>query len=185
LVKSAGFSSQPAEWEEVRAYRERVLPYVWLEPGEFRWEGVSKALIRPAGGDERAAEVQRLFAGLWRRLARDFLNDSFADEYNSMKHGLRTGPGGFRFALSLEGASGEPVTSGDAILASESEHGSSFFVRRTFVTEPYEQDHRAGQRARYFRVRRQLLNWDPKGHCEALALISVSIDNITDLSTDT
>jgi hypothetical protein len=178
LVRSAGFSSQSAGWEEVRAYRERILPYVWLGQQEFRWEGISKALIRPAGGDERAAEVQRLFAGLWRRLARDFLNDSFADEYNSMKHGLRTGPGGFRFALSLEDASGETARSGDAVLASESEHGSSFFVRRTFVAEPYEQDQRAGQRARHFRVRRQLLNWDPRGLCDALVLISVSIHNI-------
>lgn len=178
LVESVGFSSQSAEWEEIHACRERVLPYVWLVPGEFRWEGISKALIRPAGGEERAAEVQRLFAGLWRRFARDFLNDSFADEYNSMKHGLRTGPGGFRFALALESVSGESVTSEDAVLASESEHGSSFFVRRTFVAEPHEPDRRAGQRVRHFRVRRQLLNWDPRGLCDALALISISIHNI-------
>lgn len=178
LVKSVSFSSQPAEWEEVRAYRERVLPYVWLEPGEFRWEGISEALIRPAGREERATEVQELFAGLWRRFARDFLNGSFSDEYNSMKHGLRTGPGGFRFALALESASGESTASEDAVLASESEHGSSFFVRRTFVAEPYERDRRAGQSASHFRVRRQLLNWDPKGLCNALALISVSIHNV-------
>ncbi len=148
------------------------MPYVWLQPREFRWEGIVEALIRPSG--ERAAEVQGLFSNLWKRFARDFADESFNDEYNGMKHGLRTGPGGFRFSLALEGSSGEPI------FANESEHGSSFFARRAFVDEPYERDRPARPGDRLFRVRRHLLNWDPEGLCDALALISASIHDVRD-----
>lgn len=94
LVKAAGLSWKRDERDEMRAYRDRVLPYVWLKPREFLWGGISKALIRPTGEEEHVAKIQGLFAGLWKRFAKDFLNDSFTDEYNSIKHGLRTGPGG-------------------------------------------------------------------------------------------
>jgi hypothetical protein len=166
--------------DEMRAYRQQVLPYIWLRPRAFFWHDISKALNRPTGEEERVAKAQKLFADLWRRFAKDFLNESFVDEYNSIKHGFRAEAGGFYFSIGPEEVPGEPPPAEKMHLMGASEHGSSFFMPRTFVEGPWEKETRPRlERGDFrFRVRRHALNWDPKGLCDALNLISCSINNV-------
>lgn len=170
--------------KQVSSYRERLLPYVWVRPRSFLgWEGISGAIYRPAGDNEDVAKTQRLFANLWSRLAKDLVNDAFVSEYNSIKHGLRAGFGGFYMAIGPEVTSGEPAPPEAMHSLGSSEHGSSFFMPRTFVEHPAEKDKRpklghGRNKEFHFRVRRQALNWDPEGLCDALFLISASIHNV-------
>lgn len=169
---------------QARADRERLLPYVWLRPRSLlRWEGISGAIHRPAGDNEDVRKVQEHLSILWGRLAKDFVNSVFVSEYNSVKHGLRTGFGGFSVAIGFEATPGEPAPPEAMHSLGGSEHGSSFFMPRTFVDHPGEKDKRArlghGRKNQFhFRLRRQALNWDPKGLCNALSLISYSIHNV-------
>jgi hypothetical protein len=132
---------------------------------------------------EEAAKIQGLFGGLWHKFAKDLVNDAFVSEYNSIKHGLRTGFGGFYMLIGPESAAGDPPPPEAMHSLGNSEHGSSFFTPRTFVRYPAEKDKKARPghgrgRDSHFRIRRQALNWDPRGLCEALALISASIHNV-------
>jgi hypothetical protein len=170
--------------KQVRAYRDHLLPYVWVRPRSFLyWEGISKAIHRPAGNEEDVKKTRELFATLWGRFAKDLVNDAFISEYNSIKHGLRTGFGGFYMAIGPEAVAGEPVPPEAMHSLGGSEHGSSFFMPRTFVEYPREKDKRprlghGRNRQSHFRLRRQALNWDPKGLCDALTLITASIYNV-------
>jgi hypothetical protein len=179
LAKTVGLSWSHSEREEMKAYRERVLAYMWIEPRELvSWKSVSAELIKPTGDKDYVDKVQELFGNLWGRLARDLIKDSFVDEYNSIKHGLRTGPGGFSFAMGPEEVPGKPSVPKKMRTIAASEHGSSFFVRRAPVEDSREKEQRAAPRDRNFRVRRQNLNWDPKTLAQSLALISISIHNV-------
>jgi hypothetical protein len=92
------------------------------------------------------------------------VNDAFVSEYNSIKHGLRTGFGGFSMAIGPEAVPGEPAPPEAMHSLGGSEHGSSFFMPRTFVEHPREKDKRPklghGRNKQFhFRLRRQALNW--------------------------
>lgn len=183
-----GVRGRGAQSERARALREDMLPYVWLRPRSFlRWEGISRAIHRLDADEEQAAKTQQLFGRLWHGFARDLVNDAFVSEYNSIKHGLRTGFGGFDMLMGPEAVPGVPPPAEAMLPLGGSEHGSSFFSPRTFVGSVTEKDRKArlghGRgRTFHFRIRRQALNWDPEGLCEALALISASIHNVRSLA---
>ncbi len=147
------------------------------------WEGVSATVnLVPGDDEERAKRVRENFANLWRGFGKDFVNQNFTDEYNSIKHGLRAGSGGFDMAIGLQASEGEPAPPEAMHSLGGSEHGSSFFMARTFVEWPAQKEKKprfsGRDRNLSFRVRRHHLNWDPRGLCTALALISVSIHNV-------
>ncbi len=147
------------------------------------WAGVSETVNLVPGEDrEHATRVRNEFAGLWRRFAKDFVNQNFTDEYNSIKHGLRVGAGGFDFAIGLQQSPDEPAPPEAMVSLGGSEHGSSFFMPRTFVERSPQEEKRPRLNGRnhqfLFRVRRHRLNWDPRGLCMALVLVSASINNV-------
>lgn len=170
--------------KQVLAFREKLLPYVWLRPGSFLWwKGISRAIHRLDTDEQKAAKTQELFGGLWHGFAEDLTNDTFVSEYNSTKHGLRASFGGFYMLVGPEPSPGEAPAAGTMRSLASSEHGSSFFTPRSFVEHPAEKDKKARPghgrgKTFHFRIRRQALNWDPKGLCEALSLISVSLHNV-------
>ena len=170
--------------DQVLAFREKLLPFLWPQPRSFvRWEGISRAILPLNTDEEEAAKIQGLFGELWHELAKDLVNDAFVSEYNSIKHGLRTGAGGFYMLIGPESAEGDPPPPEAMHSLGDSEHGSSFFTPRTFVGHPEEKDKRARpghgrNKDSHFRIRRQMLNWDPRGLCKALTLISASIHNV-------
>jgi hypothetical protein len=166
--------------KEMSSYRERILPYVWVKPRSYLWEGISRTIHKPIADKEQAERTKGLFADLWRRFAKDLVDDAFVSEYNSIKHGLRTGFGGFSMAIGLQEAPDVPAPTEKMHSLGGSEHGSSFFTPRTFVKQLGEKDKRArlSRDDFHFRTRRQALNWDPKDLCTALAVISASLHNV-------
>lgn len=173
--------------QQAQAYREKLLPYVWVRPRSFLWwDGISKVIHRLNDEEEDVAEIQKLFADRWQAFAKDLVNDSFISEYNSIKHGLRAGPRGFYMLIGPEAVPGEPPPREAMHSLGSSEHGSSFFTPRSFVDHPGVKDAKVrlghGRNTDFhFRVRRQALNWDPRGLCNALTLISASIHNVRSL----
>ena len=186
MVRAAdpGLWGKDEQRDGVLAFRDKLLPYLWLRPRSFvRWEGTSRAVHRLDVGEPETVKIQDLFGGLWHRFAEDLVNDTFVSEYNSIKHGLRTGSGGFYMLIGPESPSGDPPPPEAMHSLGDSEHGSSFFTPRTFVARPGEKDKKARpghgrNRNSHFRIRRQALNWEPRGLCEALTLISASIHNV-------
>lgn len=82
-----------------------------------------------------------------------------------------------------ESSAGDPPSPEAMHSLGDSEHGSSFFTPRTFVGHPRKKDKRARpghdhNKDSHFRIRRQMLNWDPRRLCETLTLISASIHNV-------
>lgn len=183
-----GLWGEGEQRNQVLAFREKLLPYVWLRPSSFLWwEAISRAIHRIDGAEEEAAKTQELFGGLWRRFAEDLTNDTFISEYNSIKHGLRASFGGFYMLIGPEAVPGELPPAEAMHSLGSSEHGSSFFTPRTFVEHLAGTDKKARPghgrgKTFHFRIRRQALNWDPKGLCEALSVISVSIHNVRSLA---
>jgi len=182
MAVDPGLWGRGEQRKQVRAFREKLLPYVWLRPRSLlRWQGISRAVLPLNADEQKVAEVQKLFGSLWQGFAKDLVNDAFVSEYNSLKHGLRAGFGGFYMRIGLESVPGEPAPAEAMRSLGSSEHGSSFFTPRTFVEHPTEKDKKARPgrgRDSHFRIRRQALNWDPEGLCEALSLVSVSIRNV-------
>jgi hypothetical protein len=133
---------------QARAFRERLLPYVWPRPRSLLWwEGISRAVHRLDAGDPRAAQVQELFGGLWHGFAKDLVDGAFVSEYNSLKHGLRAGFGSFYMLIGPEAVPGEPAPAEAMRSLGSSEHGSSFFTPRAFVEHPKEKTRRRGSGA--------------------------------------
>jgi hypothetical protein len=168
--------------DRARHRHAQLLQHLKIRP-RATWEGVSATVnLVPGDDEERAKRVRVNFANLWRGFAKDFVNQNFTDEYNSIKHGLRAGSGGFDMAIGLQASEDEPAPPEAMHWLGGSEHGSSFYMARAFVERPTQSERKprfsGRNRDLSFRVRRHHLNWDPRGLCTALSLISVSIHNV-------
>src|SRR5215207_7738889 len=53
--------------KEMSSYRERILPYVWVKPRSYLWEGISRTIHMPTADKEQVERTTGLFADLWRR----------------------------------------------------------------------------------------------------------------------
>jgi hypothetical protein len=158
------------------------LPHTKLKVNDSKltWERISKALNRPKGPEDQVQKIQEDFAWLWRRFAQDFLKERFDYEYNSIKHGLRTGGGGFSLKVGTQGEDGKAPDSKNMISMGGSEYGTTSLIARRLVQEGGHKGREFNSRDHtHFQLRKQQLNWDPKGLCTALSLLSVSISNVT------
>lgn len=157
------------------------LPYTKLKGGDEKltWERISKALNSPNESEERRQEIREEFAWLWKRFARDFLNDRFDNEYNSIKHGLRAGPGGFSMSIGPQAEKGKAAPPESMISMGGSKYGSTFLVPRRLAQKGERKGKAFSARDNtHFQLRNQHLNWDPKGLSTALSLLSVSLNNV-------
>ena len=78
-----------------------------LKLQSLSWDCISKSVVsRLPYEDERKAIIANHFSTTWSRLAAEFTDEIQIDQYNSIKHGLRVRPGGFKLAI------GEEVTPG-------------------------------------------------------------------------
>jgi hypothetical protein len=127
---------------------------------------VHEGLVLP--DPDRTTAVKDSFARLWERLARDFLNKEFQDEYNSIKHGFRAKSGGFSMAIG-------PWQPGGVLCPPEQMTGlgGSKFGSLTFALEPLAQGNPIN-----FRSRRRLRNWSPTNFGNALHFIAMSLSNV-------
>jgi hypothetical protein len=120
-------------------------------------------------GTERQRESIKLFAGLWTRLAKEFLDQNRIDEYNSLKHGFRVSGGSFTLHAGVEHTYGVPPPASEMQLVGSSEFGTTF--RR--LANASEQ---AGNRS--LLVEQVRINWKIEKVAPLLQLISMSIANV-------
>lgn len=135
------------------------------------WEEISKSVFRGYLPEtEKNENTTKLYARLWRRLAREFLDQSYIDEYNSIKHGFRIRSGGFSLAVGAEHEYGVPPPAEEMRALGGSEHGSTY-LKLEPIGDP------KGNRS--LRSRRCSLNWRIEKTALLIQLISMSITNVT------
>lgn len=135
------------------------------------WDGISKDALAYSNPDPDKAERNgQLFGRLWKRLASEYLEKVHVDEYNSLKHGFRVRPGGFRLAFGAEHEYGVFPPPEEMHSLGGSEFGSTFYV--------LEQIGGQGGDNRSRRSRQVSVNWSAEGTALALDLVSMSIRNV-------
>ena len=135
---------------------------------EISWPSLAELVHRPVGyGESKRKWVQVGFAGLWTRLARDYLDELGNLEYNSIKHGMRAKPGGFSFAFGKEDTPGLQAPDGAMKSLGGSVFGTSFYSRCDIGVDKVS-----------FRPESHSLNWSPLNAINSLMMISMSIRNV-------
>jgi hypothetical protein len=130
------------------------------------WEGVAKILFPLSDEIDGVQEARSAFARLWRNLAKEFTEERFQNEYNSLKHGFRVSSGPWYAAIGLETTPGVPAPRENMRLMGESDFGSTYF------TPLYIKKHQQ------FYLGEQRNNWSPHLFAKRLPLIAASIRNI-------
>lgn len=143
--------------------------YTRFRTSPVTWEILSQNINRfPQYDEEKREWIQKGFADLWRFYASEFRDDSFSQEYNRIKHGLRAKAGGFHLAVGLEDIPGVPASPEKMVSLGGSDFGSSYFVKEIIDS---------GNKMN-FRPRRHHRNWSPECLSHGLVMISMSINNI-------
>lgn len=143
--------------------------YLRIRPDTWTWEGIARSVFAPCyGRADDVDEVAALFGRFFSRLAREFLSKRHADEYNSIKHGLRLTPGATEMNIAFQ-MEDKPGTFGGFKPLIEGKHGHRFYVRNVIA--------RSG-RARHLSLRQSFVNWGPEGMCADLGIISVCVHNV-------
>ena len=119
-------------------------------------------------GTEPQTTAIRNFSELWHRLAAHQFTEAVADEYNALKHGFRTIPGGFRLQMGPPATSSEPPPDSEMRLLGESKHGAMF----------YKVVRLDGMGGRHLSSQRIAVNWSITGDALLLHLVALSIHNI-------
>jgi hypothetical protein len=132
------------------------------------WEDLAGVVFRPMDADQSVKdEAARSTARMWRLFAEDFLDPIRKIEYNSIKHGMRIRQGGFRIAIGRQVDLNTPCPPQSMMSLGGSQFGSSFFIIEGL-----------DDGARNFRVRKQLMNWNPDNMVWGARMISLSIQNV-------
>ena len=141
------------------------------KPPPATWEEIAEMILQPWnwGDEESTAKVKAGFARTWRFFAHDFMDEAATDEYNSIKHGLRTKNGGFMMSWGLQDAPGQPAPAERMSPLYGSPFGTTYYKR--------ERLDRLN-----FRARQLTRNWNPQAIVKALNLASVSIHNVVNFA---
>ena len=134
------------------------------------WNSISKSVFEHINlpPPEKDAYVA-LFAQLWSRFAEIFVDESNIAEYNSIKHGLRTGSGGFALAMGIEEQFGVPAPADKMHLIGSNEFSHSFY--RIQPVGNLKQNPK-------IKLVHHSLAWSPSALGYALELISFSLQNL-------
>jgi hypothetical protein len=147
--------------------RGRPVPVRFRGLDEPRWSGLLKAIFRRIGPSVPEIQPSALEenASTIGTLARDLVSEVYADEYNSIKHGLRLRSGGFTFRMGLEEEPGKPAPEEAMQTVAHSDTGTSYYKRIPFEIKG---DHMISSRA---------LNWDVETVLYRLHFASVWMAN--------
>lgn len=133
------------------------------------WEILSQNIHRfPQYDETKRGWIQKGFADLWRFYASEFRDNSFSQEYNAIKHGLRVKAGGFHLAVGREDVPGVPASPGKMVSLGGSDFGSTYFAKEIVNFSDKIN----------FRPRRHNRNWSPECLSHDLVMISMSINNV-------
>jgi hypothetical protein len=117
--------------------------------------------------EQYAATMEEDFAKSWTYLAEDFLDEAFAREFNSIKHGLRVGSGGFKFRIGIPDEPGVVPPEEAMVDVSVSDFGSSYF-----------RSQKIGEPKCHISMRDEWRNWDLESIAWGLRRAALSIKNI-------
>jgi hypothetical protein len=152
----------------VRKISTSTLTHSRLKQTAFDWEYLSTVVHSYLGYDKAKTEwIQSGFGRLWSRLAREFVDEKFSLEYNSLKHALRPRPGGAIVTVGAEPAPGVAPPPEEMKNIGGSEFGTSYFIIE-----------KIGDGRLNFRPKRQAQNWIPQNLVNGLLLIAMSIRNV-------
>jgi hypothetical protein len=141
---------------------------VWRVPAPS-WDELARLVFRSyESGTEKQEKTAKLFAVLWARLAHEFLNEDYMDEYNSIKHGFRVRPGGFTLKMAPEREKGKPANEEDMQTLGSSEYGCTF-LRVTRL---------GAEGSRSLRARSVSMNWHYEKDLLLAQLAAMSIQNV-------
>jgi hypothetical protein len=156
-------------YDIIRKISNREMVLCLLNTDHLNWETISRAVHCALSLENKGQEesVKSGFGHLWARFALILLDQGFQGEYNSIKHGLRIRPGGFKLAIGRQVQAGVPAPKESMHLLGESEFGSSYYA--------FEQ---IGDAKGHGQLRHHLRNWSPEDMAWGLYLISTSLSNI-------
>jgi len=137
-----------------------------IRPDELSWIGISKLINQfETDSKNKTENVKQKFGEFWQRTASDFLNNDFQKEHNSIKHGYRAEPGGFRMAFGIEKTPGKPAS--NMMPLGGSKYGTSFYIEEYPAEDKYN-----------IQLRKKMLNWIPKNYYFGINLVCMSLTNI-------
>lgn len=153
----------------VRKIHNREPVETLLSVKRVTWQTIAEAIFESLVLEDKEKEIaiKQDFGNLWSRLASQFLEEDFSDEYNSIKHGLRVRPGGFSIAIGAEEKPGVAAPKEKMHLLGRSEFGSQFLNTK-----------KISENAQHIQMKRHHRNWSPEDLCWGLHLVSLSIANI-------
>jgi hypothetical protein len=134
------------------------------------WTTISEAVHEPLQIDDlvKQERIKTEFANLWATFAKFYLEQSFDEEYNSIKHGLRVRSGGFSFAFGKEDEPGKKAVKSKMRLVGESEYGSQFLRTEKI----------GSNKSLHLKIKHSSRNWSPEDMVWGIHLISMSLLNI-------
>jgi hypothetical protein len=146
-----------------------------LSPAECTWEGISERINGILFRDRpNCQQLQKNFANLWRRFAKDYTDGLLDKEYNSFKHGFRMRLGGERFLFAPSKDPTKPPPPEKYMLLAESKLGSFFFAPEQIEGSPVKM----ANKDPHFWLKEHHVNSHPTRPDLALMLISISLNNI-------
>ena len=133
------------------------------------WEPIASLVFEGLEpGSERQRRVIQNFSKLWHRIAANQFTEAVGDEYNALKHGFRTTPGGFKLHAGPAVSSNEPPAESEMKFLGGSAHGANF----------YKVGRLEGSGGRHLSSQRIAVNWSLTGDALLLELVALSIHNI-------
>lgn len=137
---------------------------------DISWQSIAQLIFQRYLPDtEKNKTTTELFAQLWQRLAHEFLDENYINEYNSLKHGFRVKSGGFGLSAGIEHQYGVPPSENEMQFLGHSDYGATFFKLEAI-------GNKKGNRS--LRSHRISLNWKVEKVSLLIQLISMSIKNI-------
>jgi len=133
----------------------------------FNWDKIADLVFWPKYSNEKLLRTRKLFAKSWEKLAKEYLNQDFIDEYNNIKHGLRAKMGGFQMFIGIEDVPGE-VSKNMMPIGPKSEFGCSFYT-----TEKINESNRLN-----FKLDHKAINFNPYSIANRTLLVAMSLSNI-------
>ncbi|MEZ7890170.1 MAG: hypothetical protein QMC67_00335 [Candidatus Wallbacteria bacterium] len=125
------------------------------------WHSISKLINHFKCNDsEQGKLIIEKTGNFWAKIAKDFLNQRFNEEYNNIKHGFRIVHGGHYLKI---GESADKL-----INLGGSKYGSTV----------YRVEYLKNSSKKVFHLRRMNFNWDVSHYVNKIELLSISINNV-------
>jgi hypothetical protein len=132
--------------------------------GRLSWARLSEMINSYQVEDaERLSLLRAGYTNAWSRFAQEFLSREASDEYNSLKHGLRSRPGGSAVRFGLEETPGVEAPPENMSPWMGSEFGTSYHVTEWLGTPKVN-----------FRAGRAYRNWHPGNLAAGLHVLAIS-----------